>query len=439
METRAGDVERPFGGGSSPSDGGLGDMAATLAELEIIEVSEFNALVNEVGGSRAKLFELLRRNGFLTPFQLARIMERGVRSLKFDEYALLDKLGEGGAGEVFKARNLVLGRHEAIKIIQTDSAHNEAVARRFQREARVLAQLEHQAIVPIHKIGRYQDTDYIAMKFVEGKTLQKRIDESNQGGLGIPVATACRWIIEAAEALDYAHKQGIIHRDIKPGNLMVTLNGRIMVLDMGIARLTDPGSDKNQILTVQARGMGTPEYMPPEQWADATAVSPPSDIYSLGCTFVHLLTGRPPYSGRLNELLLAHSTAAVPKVRDKRRDVPKTLDVVVAKMLAKHAKDRYATARDVIEALEPIAGKLPSDGRSVSSISIDASSMETARSVHGGQPTHPDSGSSFLSMPMTSSAWNIDVRKPKRFAGWMPIVWIAAAVALLTCGWALLR
>lgn len=309
------------------------------------------------GDSTGQVLDVLARAGKLTDFQIEKIREGKLADIRFDDYVLIDRLGKGGMGEVFKARNVLLGRIEAIKTVVYGDGYSDALSKRFQREAQVLARLEHPAIVPIYKIGRFAGIDFIAMKLVEGEDLKKRVEAAAKQHRQIPVATACRWISEAADALDHAHRQGIIHRDIKPGNLHATKEDKIVVLDLGIARLT--GADTGKYgggLTLHKGAMGTPDFMPPEQWSDATAVTPASDIYALGGTFYYLLTGKPPFEKpNMVELMTAH-TCEIPRgLRQLRPDVPIELEAVILKMLAKKPIDRYDTAREVVEALKPFA------------------------------------------------------------------------------------
>lgn len=340
------------------------EFGKRLAELEVIDESGFRTACMTSGGNTFDLVESLEKTGKLTPYQAEQIREGSVDKIRFDDYVLLDKLGEGGMGAVFKGRNLMLGRVEAIKTIRSGVNQSEALLKRFQQEARVLARLEHPAIVPIYKVGRYGDSDYIAMKYVEGEDLKAKVENALKRNQLIPVSTACQWVLETADALHHAHQHNVIHRDIKPGNLMVGKNGKIIVLDMGIARLADPagGANPGGGLTIQSRGMGTPDFMPAEQWADATAVTPASDIYALGCTFFYLLTGQTPYGKRpLVDLMKAHTKEPIPSIRDLRADVPPEVDAIIKRMLAKTTKERISSGLEVVEALAPFA--VPESGQ----------------------------------------------------------------------------
>ncbi len=343
------------------------ELGDELTSLDLIDSGTFIGVCQSLGATDImpdRIVEELVRSGRLTPFQAEKLRTGSVADIRFDDYVLLDRLGKGGMGEVYKARNIKLGRLEAIKTIIHHEGAAEALSKRFRQEAKVLARLEHPSIVPIYKIGTYEGTDFIAMKYVEGEDLKTRTERMRAEGKPATVATACRWIAEAADALHHAHEHGIIHRDIKPSNLIISnANGRLVVLDMGIARLQDPSGAKGSELTVQRRALGTPEFMPPEQWADATRVTPASDIYALGGTLFYVLAGQVPFPrAELVDLMRAHMNEQVPSLHNFRPDVPEELDQIVQRMLAKQTQDRFASSADVTAALqlfvhEPAAGQ----------------------------------------------------------------------------------
>lgn len=302
----------------------------------------------------------------LTEFQSEAILQNQVRRLRLGPYLLIDRIGAGGMGEVFRGWNLNLDRIEAIKTITSDEVTGSTIGlARFDREARVLAQLDHPCITTIYSTGREDGAAYIAMEYVRGKTLVQRVKDSKAKDEQVPVAWAVDVMKEVASALDHAHSSGVIHRDIKPNNIMVTHDGEVRVLDMGIARLVSGGGSGAGMtgLTRHVAGMGTPEVMPPEQWADATTVSPASDIYSLGCTFFYLLAGRMPFDATdLHGMMSSHLTVPPPDIRDFRPDAPSRLADVLKKMMAKDAGDRFRQCGDLIEALESCREEIDSKG-----------------------------------------------------------------------------
>ena len=298
----------------------------------------------------------------LTSFQIQQILAGFAERLRLQHYVVLDRLGAGGMGEVFSARNLNLPRVEAIKTILPEQAapgDTEASTGlgRFEQEARVLAQLNHRYITTIHHAGQDHGVNFIAMEYVHGQDMKEIVEQTMAEGDSVPIWWAAERAIAICEALQHAHENGVIHRDVKPGNIMITDENELKVLDMGIARLFSSDGDKAPVarLTQSATGLGTPEVMPPEQWADATAVTPASDIYSLGCTFFYMLTGRMPFEAdSVNGLMFAHVNDPPPRVSDLRFDASQELDDIVARMLEKEPTDRFHSCEELIEELLPL-------------------------------------------------------------------------------------
>lgn len=295
----------------------------------------------------------------ITAYQAEEIFEGRGEKLRLGPYLFMSRLGAGGMGEVFKAWNLNLDRIEAIKVVTSNEVTGSTIGlARFEREARVLAQLDHPCITTIYNTGRERGIAFIAMEYVRGKTLLQVVKDAQAKNEKVPADWAVEVMREVASALEHAHAAGVIHRDIKPNNIMITDDGEVRVLDMGIARLLDPDSKaSNSNLTRHVAGLGTPEVMPPEQWADASSVSPASDIYSLGCTFFFLLIGKMPFTGEsMHSLMSAHLTEAPPAVHQLRKDVPPEVDQVIRKMLAKEPKDRYQSCTELLTDLNQVGG-----------------------------------------------------------------------------------
>lgn len=386
----------------------LGTILDRFGVAKKAAISE--AISAKSNDSEAALKELIAQK-HLTDFQAKIVREKGASELLFGEYLLIDTLGAGGMGEVFKAKNLSLGRMEAIKTIRADEGIGELLAKRFKQEARLLALLEHANFVPIYRYGRAGDVDFIAMRFVEGETLKSRIDSALKNKTLPPWREVCRWISEAAKAIDYAHQSGIIHRDLKPSNLMIGPRGNIVVLDMGIARLMDDGkSTAGEGLTASSRALGTPEYMPPEQWADAREVSQASDVYSLGVSLFHVLTLQTPFQGNsLTDLMLAHTTKVPPKASSIRKDLPKALDAILAKSLEKSPNARFASMEafaDALDQLGPVVTATPSGlAKWIWPAAATVSVAAAAIAVFLNRPTHTDSATAAVvsSMPGTTT------------------------------------
>src|SRR5262245_38593390 len=268
-------------------------------------------------------------------------------------YQLLAKLGEGAMGHVYLAHDQRLDRRVAIKVLPEGSVNDPGAVARFQREAKALAQLAHPGIIQAHDSEEADGRHFLVMEYVEGKSLAQLLKEKGR----LAPAVAADYAHQAALALEHAHERGLIHRDVKPSNLLLSSNGRVKVLDLGLARfLQDQVTDPAR--TREGAGMGTPDYAAPEQFRDAHTADARADIYALGCTLFHLLTGQVPFPGSsFSEKYEAHAHKEPPPVEELCPDVPGGLALVVQKMLAKRPAGRFQTAAEVAEALAPfVAG-----------------------------------------------------------------------------------
>jgi CheY-like chemotaxis protein/tRNA A-37 threonylcarbamoyl transferase component Bud32 len=300
----------------------------------------------------------LTSSGTLTDYQARAIRDRNFRELIVGNYAVLDRLGAGGMGTVYKARHRRMKRLVALKVLSQSAGKSEMFVRRFQREVETIAELTHPNIVMAYDADEAEVGHFLVMEFVDGRDLAGQVEES--GPLSVAEAVDC--VRQTALALEYAHSRGIIHRDIKPHNLLRTQAGEVKVTDLGLARfseaLTHEARDKTSI-TQAGNIVGTVDYMPPEQALGSTTIDHRADIYSLGCTLHFLLTGRPPYRGEsLTAVLLLHQNAPLPSLRDARPDVPAALDQVFRRMIAKKPEDRFQSMTEVLQALEAV-GPLP--------------------------------------------------------------------------------
>ena len=265
-----------------------------------------------------------------------------VKAALVGEYEVLEELGRGGMAIVYRARELMLDREVAIKVLPFTLAFDDAFVERFVREARISARLEHPNIIPIHRVGQAGQVTYFAMKLLRGQSLSDRLLEHGS----LTPAETRRILMEAASALGYAHSQGVVHRDVKPDNMFLDDAGRCVVTDFGIAR---SGSDAK--LTGAGMSVGTPHYMSPEQ-ARATDVDGRSDIYSLGVVGFECLTGRTPFDGGDPfAILLQHISSSLPKP-DLPSDEARSLFTIIERMLAKQPGDRFANAEELVEALQ---------------------------------------------------------------------------------------
>ena len=266
------------------------------------------------------------------------------------EYVVLDQIGAGGMGQVFKARHRTMDRLVALKTLPRKAMKDPEAVKRFHREVRAAAKLEHPNIVIAFDAGEADGIHFLVMQYVDGQDLGAIV--AKRGRLSVEQAIEC--IVQTARGLEYAHSEGVVHRDIKPSNLLLDRKGTVKILDLGLARIFEghqtAASDR---LTDSGQVMGTCDYMAPEQAEDAHHADGRSDIYSLGCTLFRLLTGRKPFEGdTLIQILFAHQQAPIPSLRDGRPDVAAELDEVFHRMVAKHPSDRYQSMTEVIAALQ---------------------------------------------------------------------------------------
>ena len=271
-------------------------------------------------------------------------------------YHIIEPLGEGGMATVYKAFDTRLESDFAFKVIRRDALGKETadrLSKRFEREAKALARLTHTNIVKVIDYGEYDGSTYLIMPYLPGGTLKKLMGEP------IFYADAARMLAPIARALEYAHQQGMVHRDVKPSNILVTASGDLMLTDFGIAKLLE--ADASIQLTGTGLGLGTPEYMAPEQWIGKAG--PASDQYSLGVVFYELVTGRKPYTAETPAaVLLKQANDPLPSPRLLNPVIPDDVEKVILKSLAKKSENRYPNIGDFASALEKLAAKRKNDG-----------------------------------------------------------------------------
>ncbi len=260
------------------------------------------------------------------------------------EYEIQEQIGAGGMGQVFRARHRTMQRDVAIKILPNLLSVNPSFVQRFQTEVQAIGKLMHPNIVTAFDAGYTESIHYLVMEFVDGISLSSRV--ATQGVLSVPEAVD--FLVQAASALNYAHSMGVIHRDIKPGNMMLTNRGVLKILDFGLADIES--SSRRE--TTGKQLVGTIEYMSPEQIDRPSQVDQRTDIYSLGVTLFYLLTGHPMFSGEIMHIAMSHRQVPPPALYELRNDCDLRLDAIFQRMVAKKTEDRFSDATEIIEALE---------------------------------------------------------------------------------------
>ena len=336
---------------ASPAAVGRGELLRSLGELGLVEPGAL-AKVAALDAPTAILRELVRL-GALTPYQAGALAQGKARGLVIGGYLVLEKLGVGGMGVVFKARHRPSGRVVALKILPPSFGREPDAVRRFRREFLVASRLSHPNLVAAVEASEDRGVHYLTMEYIPGCDLDRLVAQG--GPMALRLALHCT--IQAARGLEAAHAQGVIHRDVKPGNLMIDPAGGVRLLDLGLAWViaatggfvqTAAGS-----LTHTGMYMLTVDFLAPEQADDAKTADGRADIYSLACTLYFLLTGQPPFPGdSVLKRLMAHQDRPAPPLRAARPEVPATLDALYLRMMAKHPADRPQSIAEVVLALE---------------------------------------------------------------------------------------
>jgi serine/threonine protein kinase len=324
---------------------------------------------------------LLVASGLLTRFQAEQILLGKWRGFTVGRYKVLERLGSGGAGTVYLCEHIKVRRKVAVKVLPTIRASNPAAVGRFHREARAAGVLNHPNLVKCHDIDQDGELHYLVMEYVDGSNLHEIVARSGP----LEPVRAAQYIRQAALGLQHAHEAGLVHRDIKPANILVDRTGTVRILDLGLARFYH---DDNDLLTLkydENNVLGTADYVAPEQALNSHGVDIRADIYSMGCTFYYLLSGRPPFpGGKAAQKLIWHQVKPPTPIREVRAEVPEDLAAVLAKMLAKDPRDRYQTPAELAAALDHWAAVpvppprddempqlCPAAARSVSSADLD--------------------------------------------------------------------
>jgi WD40 repeat protein/serine/threonine protein kinase len=320
-------------------------LKSELLRCELVEDSVLESVVSDAESTDAFAESLVSR-GMLTDFQAERLLAGKAHTLTLGRYVLLDRIGAGGMGQVYRARHRTMNRIVAVKILPPNLTRNPQAIARFAQEVQAAARLSHPNIVRSHDASEANGIHYLVMECVAGQDLSSLVKQD--GPLSVDQSLDC--VMQVARGLQYANQQGVIHRDIKPANLLLSDEGVVKVLDMGLARFEQQGDAG---LTRTGVVMGTIDYMSPEQALDTRRADARADIYSLGCTLHYLLTGKPVFAAdTAMKKLLSHRESLIPSLTERCPEVSEALDAAFQRMLAKEPSDRLQTMQEVLDVLE---------------------------------------------------------------------------------------
>jgi serine/threonine protein kinase len=339
-----------------PAPASLDDLVKLIRKSGMVDEPRLDAYLEKLRQSGSppadvkKLAGTMVKDGLLTYFQAEQFLLGKWRGFTIGKYKLLERIGFGGMGQVFLCEHMYMRRRVAIKVLPPAKAEEPAALGRFYREARAAAALDHPNIVRTHDIDQDGNLHFLVMEYVDGSSMLDIIKKSGP----MDVGRATHYVAQSAQGLDHAYRVGVIHRDIKPGNIMVDRGGSAKILDMGLARFYHTDDDMLTLKYDEKSVLGTADYVAPEQTVNSHEVDVRADIYSLGATFYFLLAGHPPFpDGTIAQKLISHQTKEPRPIREIRPEVPQGLEDVLRKMLTKSVEDRYQTPEEVYDALLP--------------------------------------------------------------------------------------
>ncbi|MGO9465244.1 MAG: serine/threonine protein kinase [Isosphaeraceae bacterium] len=387
----------------------LAKFQRSIVEIGLIDAEELARFV-VAPDQVSRLAGALIRAGRLTAYQAAALAQGKTKGLLIGDYLVLDKLGQGGMGVVFKARHRPTGHVVAMKVLPPSFGRDRAAVQRFRREVEIASRLDHPNLVAALDASEVQGVYFLTMEYISGYDLERLAAD----GGPLPIDLALHCTIHAARGLAAAHAQGIIHRDVKPANVMLDEMGSVRVLDLGLARVVEAGNliggSPVGSLTQSGAYMGTVDFMAPEQADDPRNVDHRADIYSLGCTLYFLLTGRPPFlADTVLKRLMAHQERPAPTLQAARPEASEKLEAAYLQMMAKLPAERPDSMADVIDHLEACRTSPDNEDEARSGLTAFAK-RAFKRAVPRGRDRGPDA-SIFARRPKTEGLqWDPDVR-----------------------------
>ena len=333
------------------------ELTDVILKSGVIEDARLKNYLKKLGDSAegaptepSKLAGLMVRDGILTYFQAEQLLQGKWKRFFIGKYKVLERLGAGGMGQVFLCEHKLMKRRVAVKVLPVAKSQDEAALSRFIREAKAAASVDHPNVVRAYDIDQDENLHFIVMEFVDGANFHELVKKHGP----MDILRACHYIYGATVGLHHSHEMGLIHRDIKPANILVDRSGVVKLLDMGLARFSQPDDNDNLTQRFDENVLGTADYLAPEQAIDSSSVDIRADIYGLGGTFYYILTGLPPFpEGTVAQKLLWHQTKTPKSIRAIRPEIPEGLETIVNRMLAKSVEERFQSPAELMAALAP--------------------------------------------------------------------------------------
>jgi serine/threonine protein kinase len=404
------------------------DFVATVRKSGIVREEQLNTFLSTTSfDNPIDLAKAMEARKLITSFQRKTLLAGKYRGLLLGPYKIMEPIGKGGMGSIYLAEHCTLQRQVAIKVLPIEKARNAELLQRFYREARAAAALDHPNIVKLFDVSQGAGTHFLVLEYVAGKNLQQLVTAHGP----LPYQKVVPFLMQTARGLQHAHEKGFVHRDIKPDNIVLSKDGVIKILDMGLARSLEAEQDNVTKQMNPNAIYGSVDYVSPEQ-SIGGKVDARSDLYSLGATAFALITGRAPYQGTSAQVLVSHQMEVVPDMSRVRAGVPPELSAIITKLMSKKPEHRYQSASEVIDALMPW---MPVEGSGVSALSQGPpSSVVTTRELKpissvAARPTQETQVSPAVSMTTTT---NKKFKKKKKEKGLSSGVVLGIVIGVLS-------